>query len=399
MPQRLTRLAYLSIITVSATLSLAGVTTPEIARTFQTETYEIGYAVTLFTIGYSLAIYLNGFVLERINIKKEFAGALLGMLIAVLAVASAPSLQVYTLAMAFYGLSVGMLYSIAYYCVAALYAGKERASKLSFTSFSFSFGSLMGPFLAGLALRQHISWGAIYLSTISLMALLLFLAYRLDFGYLRRNTNREAAAAAKWDLAVYTSALAIFFYVAAESVVSYWIVTYSHVVIGLEIGAASFTLSIFWAFVALGRLSAGLITKVVAANHYILVTSLAAIFALVAFLLWADRMEYAYPLIACAGASFSSMFALLLSFGIAQINYVSSKLMSLYMVAGAIGNIAGLLFSSYVNQHFGLPRTLVISVVALAAVHFLTWMTTYLAHQRVRKVRSTPANTSAFAEQ
>lgn len=387
MPQNLTRLAYLSILAVSATISLAGVTTPEIARTFQAETYQVGYAVTLFTAGYSLAIYLNGFVLEKINIKKELVGALLGMIIAVIAVTAAPSLQIYTLFMALYGLTVGVLYSISYYCVAALYEGKARASKLSFTSFSFSFGSLLGPFLAGLALRQHVNWGAIYLSTIGLIALLLFFSSRLDFSCLRRNTDRETAVTDKWNLTVYTSALAIFFYVVAESVVSYWVVTYSHKVIGLEIGAASFTLAIFWAFIALGRLSAGLITKMVAANHYILATSLFGILALTAFLLWADRTEYAYVLIACVGAGFSSMFALLLSFGIAQISYVSSKLMSLYMVAGAAGSIAGLFFSSYINQQFGLSRTLLLSIAALAIVHCLTWLTTYLARQRERRAR------------
>jgi MFS transporter, FHS family, glucose/mannose:H+ symporter len=383
MPQKLTQLAYLAMLIIGSTISLAGVTTPEIARTFRVDTYQIGYAVTLFTTGYSLAIYFNGFVLEKVNIKKELTCALVGMFIAVLALTAAPSLLVYALSMAFYGLSAGVLYSITYYCLAALYEGKERASKLSFNSFSFSVGSLLAPFLAGLALRQHVAWEAVYLSLIGLMAVLLLYAYRLDFSLLRRSKEQqEAAVAEKWNLAVYTSALAIFCYVAAESVVSYWVVTYSHSVIGMEIGAASFTLAIFWAFIALGRLSAGLITKRVAANHYILVTSLLGILALIAFLLWADRMEYAYPLIACAGASFSSMFALLLSFGIAQIHYISSKLMSLYMTSGAVGNIAGLFFSSYVNQHFGLPRTLLTSIVALAIVHCLTWATTYLAHKR-----------------
>lgn len=396
MPQKLTQLAYLTMVIVSATISLAGVTTPEIARTFQVETYRIGYAVTLFTTGYSLAIYLNGFVLEKINIKKELAIALFGMFIAVIAIVNAPSLRVFTLFMPLYGLTVGVLYSISYFSVATSYAGKERASKLSFTSFSYSLGSLLGPFLAGLALRQHTNWGVIYLSMIGPMALLLLLSQRLDFGYLQRNTERGTAVAEKWNLAVYTSALAIFCYVAAESVVSYWVVTYSHTGIGLEMGTASFTLAIFWTFVALGRLSAGLITKKVAANHYILANSLAGILALTAFLHWADRMEYAYLLIACVGASFSSTFALLMSFGIAQINYVSSKLMSLYMAAGAVGNIAGLFFSSYVNQHFGLPRTLLTSIAALAIVHCLTWATTHLARQRERKTQSTiPASSTA----
>jgi MFS transporter, FHS family, glucose/mannose:H+ symporter len=385
MSQKLTWLAYLSNLTVGATLSLAGVTTPEIAAQFQVDTYKIGYAVTLFTTGYSLAVYLNGFALDRINIKKELACALLGMLIAVVGITKAPSLLIYTLFMSFYGLSVGILYSISYYNVAALYDGNERASKLSYTSFGFSVGSLLAPFLAGLALQKRVNWGDTYLSMIGLIALLLLFAYRLNFNHLHRNAHRETAGTAKWNAAVYTNALAIFFYVAAESVVSYWVVSYSHAIIGLEIGAASFTLAIFWAFIALGRLSAGLITRQVAANHYILASSLSGILALISFLLWADRMEYAYLLIAFVGASFSSMFALLLSFGIAQINYMSSKLMSLYMAAGAVGNIAGLFFSSYVNQHFGLPQTLLTSIVALATVFCLTWLTTYLARQRQRK--------------
>lgn len=389
MQQRLTRLAYLSMITASSTISLAGVTTPEIARTFHAEPYEIGYAVTLFTTSYSLAIYLNGFALEKINIKRELAGTLFAMFISVIAVAASPSLQVYRFSMALYGLSVGVLYSISYYCVASLYKGKERASKLSFNSFSYSFGSLLGPFLAGLALRQNINWTTIYFSTIGLLAFLLFFSRQLDFSYLRQSNGREAAGTEKWNIAVYIIALAIFCYVIAESIVSYWIVTYSNTVIGMEIGAASFTLAIFWGFVAIGRLSAGLISRRVAANHYILVTSLLAILALTAFILWADRIEYAYVLIACVGFGFSSIFSLLMSFGIAQIDHISSKLMSLYMVAGAVGNIFGLFFSSYINQNFGLPRTLLISIAALTIVHSLTWMTTYLSHQKKREVQST----------
>ena len=385
MLKKLTLLAYLIIVSVGSTLSLAGVITPEVAKEFQVDTYRIGYVFTLFTVGYSLAIFINGYILDKINIKNELIYSLLGMLISIIGATSISSLLIFAVFMFFYGVNVGITYSIAYYSTAALYQGRERSSKLSYVSFCFSLGSLIAPFLAGLALRQHIRWEAIYLSTICMIALLLLFASQLDFSSIKGGAKQASESDERWNAGVFMSAAAIFCYVSAESVVSYWIVTYTNVIVGLDLGAASFKLSIFWTFVAIGRLLSGIVTKFIAANHYILIISFSGILALSAFLAWGDRIEYVYLFIAIVGGSFSSMFALLVSYGIMQINHVSSKLMSFYMAAGAVGSIWGIFFSSYIKQNYGLHQTLFVSITGLAIVHCLIWFMTYTSQSKTLK--------------
>jgi len=376
MLKKLTLLTYLIILSVGSTLSLAGVITPEVAKEFQVDTYKIGYVFTLFTIGYSVAIFLNGYILDKVDIKKELICGLLGMLLSIVGATSIISLPVFALFMFFYGVNVGVLYSIAYYSIATLYQGNQRSSKLSYISFCYSLGSLIAPFLAGLALRQQIKWESIYLSTIWLIVILLLFAYRLDFNYLKVGEKRDFENNQRWNTRVFMIATAIFCYISSESAISYWIVSYANVIVGLDLGAASFTLSIFWTFVAIGRLLSGIITKVIAVNHYILMISFSGILTLSAFLVWGDRFEYVYLLIAMVGMSFSSMFALLVSYGIMQVNHVSSKLMSFYMAAGAVGSIWGIFFSSYIKQSYGLQPVMFACIVGLAIVHCLMWIMT-----------------------
>lgn len=363
-------MAYHIMLSIGVTFSLAGVVTKDIAGAFGVDTAVIGLRFTLFSVGYSLAVLGNGFILDRINVRKETLAASCLAIAAVAGAACWPGLAAFSFFIFVYGVGMGTLLSVSYYFIMNLYDDEARASRVSLLNFYFSLGSIIAPILAGLALGRGIGWQSIYLGSLVLPLGVVALAL-VKFDLRPRKAASTADADDAWNAKVYLMGLTLLSYVMSEMILTYWMVLYMLDVLELSVELASASLSIFWVFMATGRFLSGLFINKFSLRLFIIACSVVAFTTLVALLL--TRSAYiAMALIALIGLGYSGLYATILSYGTLQVPRPSSRLTTFFLTISGASGMMSFVVSSYIKASFGVTVVLAVSAGLMAAVTLLT---------------------------
>ncbi len=369
--RRLTALAYFMLLAIGAVFSLAGVATKPIAAFFAVDTAVVGYVFTLFSVGYSAGILGNGFLLDRVDIRRETATAAGAAGVAALAATLLPTVWMFAAAIFVYGVCLGVLCSVGYFLIVNLYAEADRAAKLNVLNFFYGAGSVVAPILAGQALARGAGWQAVFQATVPLV--LLAAALSLVCRFAVRPAHHDAGpavAGARWGWRVYVVGLALLCYVVSEMVFTYWVVTYMMDNLAADVATASLALSLFWVTMALGRLAAGLLIARLGLGGYIGGLSLVAAGSF-AGLLTAGTPAAALWLTAAMGAGYSGLYATILSFGTQMVAGPSPRLTTFFLTIGAAGGILALLLSSLLKQLYDVATALTFAAGLLVAMALL----------------------------
>ena len=353
------------------------------AKTFAVDTYMIGYIFSLFSIGYCAAILINGYLLGRVSIGKELLVAVVIVMAAVLGGTSAPNLTLFAICIFLYGIGSGILYSACYYIIISLYTGPARTAQLNFINFFYGVGAIIAPATAGILLQNGVRWETIYQAT--LLILLLFAGVLLTkhtaitarlaqmTGYATDSTIPQGKE--RWPRKVFFIGLSLFFYVLSELIFCFWIVVYLVDNLGVEVSFAGFSVSVFWIFIAAGRLLCGFLanrflTGRQAIIRFILISSSSACLC-TAWLLQITEPLLLFVLIAGMGLGYAGLYASILAYGTMQLSWSSPKLLSFFLTVSSAGSIAALLLSSFLKQSFGVKTALLFSAIFMALV-FIT---------------------------
>jgi DHA2 family multidrug resistance protein-like MFS transporter len=174
-------LVLLALILVAAVanlnLAVANVALPDIARAFDAGQT----ALNLVAVGYSLGLaasvlYLGGLG-DRYGRKMML---LLGTALAIpasLLAALAPSIEVLFAGRLLGGLAAGMAYPTTLALITALWAGPARTKSIALWSGLGGAIAALGPLLSG-ALLEEFEWGSVFLITLPLAVVALYLAFR-----------------------------------------------------------------------------------------------------------------------------------------------------------------------------------------------------------------------------
>jgi len=367
---RLTALAYHIMLTIGVTFSLAGVVTKNIAGDFGVDTAVIGFRFTLFSVGYSLAVLGNGFVLDRVNIGRVTLAAACLAISGVVGAACWHRLEAFSFFVFIYGMGMGTLLSVSYYLIMNLYDEAARASRVSLLNFYFSLGAIAAPVLAGLALGRGVGWQLIYLaSLVLLLVVVAFSLFRIDIR--PRKAVNPADPDNGWNAKVYIMGLTLLCYVTSEMIFTYWIVLYMLDELELYVELASASLSVFWVFMAAGRFLSGLFIAKFRLRTFIVVCSGMAFVAFVALLL-AKSAYTAMVLIAVVGLGYSGLYATILSYGTLQVPRPSARLTTFFLTISGTSGMLSFVLSSYLKASFGVSVVLAVSAGLMAAVTVLT---------------------------
>lgn len=371
---RLTALAYYMLLVIGVAFSLAGVVTKAVAETYAVDPSSIGYRFTLFSVGYSVAILCNGFALEKVNIRKETLVASALAALAILGATCYNAISAFSFFILLYGLAMGILCSIGYYLVVNLHGEASRATKLNMLNFFFSIGAIFAPILAGQALEHGLGWQHVLQATLVLIAAIIVVtcfSRRFEVRPRRKTAVDESGFAAGWNATVYIMGLALFCYVVSEMVFTYWVVLYMMERLALNVALASLSLSIFWSFMAAGRLLAGIFI-----TRFRLVTYLLACSGLsfIAFggLLQAQSSTAAMTFIALMGFGYSGLYATIMSYGTLQLPRPSSKLTTFFLTVGALAGVLSFLLSSYLKANYDVMTVMFLSAGLMGTVMLLT---------------------------
>jgi MFS transporter, DHA2 family, multidrug resistance protein len=170
-----------SLILVAAVanlnLAVANVALPDIGKAFDAGQTALNLVAVGYSLGLAASVLYLGALGDRYGRKRML---LLGTGLAIpacLVAALAPSIEVLFAARLFGGFAAGMAYPTTLALITALWSGPERTRSIALWSALGGAISALGPLLAG-ALLTGFEWGSVFVVTLPLALVALYLAYR-----------------------------------------------------------------------------------------------------------------------------------------------------------------------------------------------------------------------------
>jgi fucose permease len=230
-----------------------------IADTYQIPLGRTGLLFTLYSAGLIPAVLLAGFLAETIGKRRIIAGSILVLGISSALFAAAPALgqqPIFALALAvmvLMGIGAGGIESIGN----ALIADENQptpAFAMNFVHAFFAVGAVIGPLGAGLLLRAGLPWQVVFYAGAGLLVLLLMAMIGQPRVSDRSGESPLAAVGLFRSSLLWLLLIVLSFYVGAEVGFSAWVSPLMEKVLGADRGLAALPVSVFWAFIFLGRL-------------------------------------------------------------------------------------------------------------------------------------------------
>ncbi len=172
-------LAALILVAAVANLNLAvaNVALPDIGKAFNAGQTSLNLVAVGYSLGLATSVLYLGALGDRYGRKTML---LLGMALSIpqaLVAAFAPSIEVLFAARLIGGISAGMAFPTTLALITALWSGAARTRSIALWSAIGGAIASLGPLISG-ALLEQFDWGSVFLITLPLAALALFLAWR-----------------------------------------------------------------------------------------------------------------------------------------------------------------------------------------------------------------------------
>jgi MFS transporter, DHA2 family, multidrug resistance protein len=175
------RIVLGSLILVAAVanlnLSVANVALPEIGKSFDSSQTMLDLIAVGYSLGLAASVLWFGALGDRYGRKLMIVGGMLLSLPVSLVAGFAPTDSVLFGARVVGGLSAGMAYPTTLALVTALWSGPARTRSIALWSALGGGTAMLGPLLSGLLL-EYFSWGSVFLITVPLALLALYMAWR-----------------------------------------------------------------------------------------------------------------------------------------------------------------------------------------------------------------------------
>jgi len=185
-------LVLMSLILVAAVanlnLAVANVALPDIGRAFDAGQTELNLVAVGYSLGLAASVLYLGALGDRYGRKLMLIlGTSLSIPATVLA-ALAPSIEILFVARLVGGLAAGMAYPTTLALITALWSGPRRTKSIALWSGLGGAIAALGPLLSG-ALLTEFDWGSVFLITLPLAVVALYLAYRFVPAHVNEGTD------------------------------------------------------------------------------------------------------------------------------------------------------------------------------------------------------------------
>ncbi|HVY78674.1 MAG TPA: MFS transporter [Solirubrobacterales bacterium] len=169
-------------------LAVANVALPDIGKAFNAGQTSLNLVAVGYSLGLATSVLYLGALGDRYGRK---AMLLLGMGLSIpqaLIAGFAPSIDVLFVARVVGGISAGMAFPTTLALITALWSGEKRTRAIALWSAIGGAIASLGPLLSG-ALLEHFDWGSVFLITLPLAAVALFLAWRYVPAHVNETTE------------------------------------------------------------------------------------------------------------------------------------------------------------------------------------------------------------------
>jgi EmrB/QacA subfamily drug resistance transporter len=190
-PKRAT-LVLTALILVAAVanlnLAVANVALPDIGKAFNAGQTSLNLVAVGYSLGLATSVLYLGALGDRYGRKQML---LLGMGLSIpqaLIAAFAPSIGILFAARVIGGISAGMAFPTTLALITALWSGPARTRSIALWSAIGGAIASLGPLISG-ALLEQFDWGSVFLITLPLAAVALFLAWRYVPAHVNETTE------------------------------------------------------------------------------------------------------------------------------------------------------------------------------------------------------------------
>ncbi len=364
---RLTWLSYLIFMFLGCEFISQGVLILFVSKTYGISLAHVGYLLFIPSLIQAVVTYFNGYFLEKTDLKHQIHIGLGAISLSLICLISS-YYPIFLIGLFVLGFGNGILISVPNYLIVTLH-NENKFQKLNIINFFFSVGGIIGPFLLGQLLEISCPWQLAVAISFVFLGLLFWLNKAIEYSKFASDEPEEEDAEKKitWHLSIYLIAAALFFYVLSECIFSAWIVSYFKIVYNFSIAKATLGLTIYWMFITFGRFGADKIGKYMRIYQFILLSSSLAFLAYLMIFL-NKNTTFDLIMIALMGLGYAGLYASILSYGIDQLPYNCPKLMSFMVLAGTIGGVLALPFSSFFVNRFSILTALALGLGILFMV-------------------------------
>jgi DHA2 family multidrug resistance protein-like MFS transporter len=187
------RVVLLTLITVAAVanlnLSVANVALPSIGESFDASQTALDLIAVGYSLGLAASVLWFGALGDRYGRKLMITLGMVVTIPASILAGLAPSVEILFLARVAGGLSAGMAYPTTLALITALWTGPARTRSIAAWSALGGGVAMLGPLLSGLLL-EYFDWGSVFLVTVPLAVLALYMAGRYVPAHVNESTER-----------------------------------------------------------------------------------------------------------------------------------------------------------------------------------------------------------------
>jgi len=333
----------------------------EMAGSFGITTSKLQYLFTVFSTASMVTVIANKVFLEIVPLRVEVILSSVFILVGTFFMILTKNINIFMVGLILSGLGIGIYISLGSYLIMNTFT-EDRTGKLNFLHFSYSISAVITPIVAAALIGVNLSWNMVYTILLILVIIVIFLALKTDFdGVTHEKDKKNESQSAKWDLKVYLSASMLFLYVFTEMIFSYWIVEYM-VNQGAHGGEAKISLSIFWLFIAGGRLLTGKLGHKFKVNNIVVILLIMALTSYFTLML-VSGVWITYIFVGLLGLGFSSLYPSIIALATEGRKNISPSLMTFIMTSGSVGGIIYSPISGWVNSNFDVTATMGIGII------------------------------------
>ncbi|MCS5422184.1 MULTISPECIES: MFS transporter [Psychrilyobacter] len=334
----------------------------EMAGSFGITTSKLQYLFTVFSTASMVTVIANKVFLERVPLRVEVILSSVFILVGTFFMILTKNINIFMVGLILSGLGIGIYISLGSYLIMNTFT-EDRTGKLNFLHFSYSISAVITPIVAAALIGINLSWNMVYTILLILVIAVILLALKTNFDGVihKKEDNENNRDSIKWDLKVYLSAWMLFLYVFTEMIFSYWIVEYM-VNQGAHGGEAKVSLSIFWLFIAGGRLLTGKLGHKFKVNNIVITLLIVALTSYFTLML-VSGVWITYIFVGLLGLGFSSLYPSIIALGTEGRKNISPSLMTFIMTSGSVGGIIYSPISGWVNSNFDVAATVGIGVI------------------------------------
>jgi fucose permease len=356
--------------------NVKGIFIPLFKNDFSVNDTQIGYMLTISSLGYIIFTYIGGMLCEKLGQKKVFV---LGFLSLILSLAGLGIGYNYILFLAsMFLMNVGLaLISIAINTVIPVLFISFQAVLMNLTHFCYGLGSTIIQRLAGELLFRGMGWRVIYLAEAALILIVLILFMPVKIPYTHKSENKENNKSNNKNLfknrLVYFYMIGLGFYVFAEIATGNWFVNFIEKTYAYDKSRSSFYLALFFGLLTFGRLSGGFVAEKLG---YLKTVIGSLIIAFILFITGLTLGESGVIIISLSGLFFAVTFPTVLVTVSKVFKENSAYATGIIVTATSTTNMILNMLMGYLNDNIGvnkafylIPISLVISILFISALY------------------------------